>query len=87
MADEMVFMHGTAKKFCAIVYGNKRNLQRDLISFDAMTSATAVVRSGTSVRKRTGEPLDDGHRTLDYFAQKTFTQVASDSEDSGDLHL
>eukprot|EP00971_Amphidinium_carterae_P156383 3100176-Amphidinium_carterae.1 len=33
-----------------------------------MTSATAVVQTGTSLRKRTGEPLDDGHRTLDYFA-------------------
>eukprot|EP00971_Amphidinium_carterae_P136590 2706352-Amphidinium_carterae.1 len=33
-----------------------------------MTSATAVVRAGTSLRKRTGEPLDDGHRTLDRFA-------------------
>eukprot|EP00971_Amphidinium_carterae_P318419 6329060-Amphidinium_carterae.1 len=33
-----------------------------------MTSATAVVRAGTSLRKRTGEPLDDGHRTLNHFA-------------------
>eukprot|EP00971_Amphidinium_carterae_P019846 391009-Amphidinium_carterae.1 len=31
-----------------------------------MTSATAVVQTGTSLRKRTGEPLEDGHRTLDY---------------------
>eukprot|EP00971_Amphidinium_carterae_P275542 5467613-Amphidinium_carterae.1 len=33
-----------------------------------MTSATAVVRAGTSLRKRTGAPLDDGHRTLNHFA-------------------
>eukprot|EP00971_Amphidinium_carterae_P278526 5528821-Amphidinium_carterae.1 len=36
-----------------------------------MTSATAVVRSETSLKKRTGEPLNDGHRTLDYFARLT----------------
>eukprot|EP00971_Amphidinium_carterae_P214424 4255322-Amphidinium_carterae.2 len=35
-----------------------------------MTSATAVVQTGTSLRKRTGEPLNDGHRTLDYFARR-----------------
>eukprot|EP00971_Amphidinium_carterae_P150927 2992801-Amphidinium_carterae.1 len=33
-----------------------------------MTSATAVVRTETSLKKRTGKPLDDSHRTLDYFA-------------------
>eukprot|EP00971_Amphidinium_carterae_P185321 3679696-Amphidinium_carterae.3 len=33
-----------------------------------MSSAMAVVRAGTSLRKRTGEPLDDGQRTLNHFA-------------------
>eukprot|EP00971_Amphidinium_carterae_P131131 2597601-Amphidinium_carterae.1 len=33
-----------------------------------MSSATAVARAGTSLRKRTGEPLGDGQRTLEHFA-------------------
>eukprot|EP00971_Amphidinium_carterae_P263765 5233194-Amphidinium_carterae.1 len=43
-------------------------LTENLLGLDAMTSATAVVQTETSLKKQTGKPLDDGHRTLNYFA-------------------